>query len=87
MQQYFQRMQNRSQLSPDARPLKRSQRRPDSSRQSGGEKNSFHLTTAILHPDVYPQQDKQEEDNLNPDRLKNGYQIEVIHTRLVDYHG
>ncbi|CAK5083325.1 unnamed protein product [Meloidogyne enterolobii] len=82
MHQYFQRIQNRNQLSPDARPLKRHNRKSDSFRQSGGSDKSSGVV-AIMHPDVFPQQEKQEEDNLGPDRVVKGYQIEVIHSVLV----
>lgn len=79
MQQHIQRIQTRGQLSPDARPLKRPQK---SHRQSGGEKSGIS-NPAILHADVYPQQEKQEEDNLGQDRLIRGYQIESIHRSLI----
>uniref|UniRef100_A0A914IAX6 Mediator complex subunit Med12 LCEWAV-domain domain-containing protein n=1 Tax=Globodera rostochiensis TaxID=31243 RepID=A0A914IAX6_GLORO len=76
---HIQRIQTRGHLSPDARPLKRS---PKSHRQSGGEKGGSSVPIT-LHADVYPQQEKQEEDNLGPERLARGYQIEVIHRSLV----
>ncbi|KAL3119039.1 hypothetical protein niasHT_003822 [Heterodera trifolii] len=81
MQQHIQRIQTRGHLSPDARPLKRS---PKNHRQSGGEKGSSTIPLT-LHADVYPQQEKQEEDNLGSDRLARGYQIEVIHRSLISH--
>jgi phage protein U len=79
----LQKMQNRCQMSPDTRPLKRSQQRRGESRQSGGTGTDKNILSTVLFPDVYPQHEKQEEDNLQPERLNRGYQIEVVHSSLV----
>ena len=76
-------MQNRGPLSPDGRPLKRTLKHR--SQTAGTDKSGAASSSAILFPDVYPQQEKQEEDVLTVDRLVKGYQIEVIHRAIVQH--
>lgn len=54
-------------LSPEKRPLKRY--------KAPMTQDFRHL---LNHPDVYPQDPKQEEDKMNSERLKNGYIIPPI---------
>lgn len=59
--------------SPEKRPL----RRHKVNSVGGSSTQESPRLVPIGHPDVYPQDPKQEEDKMSNDRLANGYRVSV----------